>query len=150
MEEVDAGIEAKMVVNPECPVTGHSDEVTRVAFSHDGTQVVSGSIDNSVRFFGVASGRQVRQHVGSEFALVEGLSCEHKRDHHVITTSGDMLRIYECAEEQQHVEDGAAAAPVACFKAPQGIASVQCVGATICVGCDGGAVCILSASFLAA
>ena len=126
--------------------------MTRVEFSHDGAQVVSvsGSDDNSVRVWDVASGRQVRQLAGDQFALVEGLSCEHKRDRRVITALGRTLRIYECAEEQQHAEDGAVEAPVACFKAPKEIASVQCVGAAICVGCYGGAVCILSAPFLAA
>jgi len=130
-------------------LTGHSRAVTRVAFSHDGAQVVSASRDNTVRFFDVASGRQVRQLASDNFALVEGLSSEHKRDRHVITAHGDMLRIYEIGKEQQHAEDGAVEAPVACVKAPQNITSVRCVGAAICVGCIGGAVCILSAPFLA-
>ena len=130
-------------------MTGHSEPVTRVAFSGDGAQVVSASPDNTVRFFEVASGRQVHQLAGHTFALVEGLSGEHQRDRHVITANGEWLRIYEIGNEEQHAEDGAAPAPVACFKAPQDIDSVQCVGATICVGCFGGAVCILSAPFLA-
>jgi hypothetical protein len=130
--------------------------VTLVAFSHDGAQAVSASNDNTVRVWDVASARQVRQFAGNRFALVEGLSGEHTTDRHIITTSGDTLRVYECVEEQQHAVDSAAAAPVACFKAPQDITSVHCVGAAICVGCDGGAariagaVCILSAPFLAA
>jgi len=47
-----------------------------------------------------------------------------------------------------HPHLGAAGAPVACFKAPQRITSLQCHGAAICVGCIGGAVCILRAPFL--
>ena len=131
-------------------LTGHSGGVTRVAFSHDGAQVFSASRDNTVRFWDFTSGRQVRQLAGDMFALVEELSGEHKRDRHVITASDDTLRIYEVGNEEQHARDGAAAAPVACFKAPQAIRSVQCVGATICVGCNRGALCILSAPFLAA
>ena len=45
------------------------------------------------------------------------------------------------------VEDGAK--PVACFRAPQLIQALHCRGTTICVGCWGGAVCILQAPFLA-
>ena len=130
-------------------LTEHSDAVVRVAFSGDGAQVVSASLDNTVRFFDAASGRQVRQLAGDDFALVEGLSGERKKDRHVITVSGDTLRIYKIGKEQQHAEDGVAAAPVACFKAPQFISSMRCVGAAICVGCEGGAVCILRARFLA-
>ena len=131
-------------------LTGHGDLVFRVAFNHDGAQVLSASDDDTVRWWDVASGRLVRQLAGNDFALVEGLSGEHTKKRHVITALGDTLRIHEIGNEQQHVEDGVAAAPVACFKAPGEIISVQCVGATICVGCYGGAVCILSAPFLAA
>ena len=55
-----------------------------------------------------------------------------------------MLLIYEGDAE------GDAASAVACFKAPQPISSVRCNGSNICVGCRGGAVCILQAPFLAA
>ena len=131
-------------------LTGHSNFVSLVAFSHDGTQVVSGSDDNSVRIFDVASGRQVRQLAGNKFALVEGLPCEHDRDRHVVTACGNTVLIYEVAKEQQHAEFGAAAAPVARFMAPERIFSVRCFGAVICVGCWDGSVCILSAPFLTA
>ena len=120
-----------------------------VAFSHDGAQVVSCNT-RTVCWWDIASARQVRQLAGYGFALVEGLSGEHKRDRHVLTTHGDTLRIYKIGNEQQHAGDGATAAPVACFKAPDEIRSVQCVGGAICVGCAGGVVCILSAPFLAA
>ena len=84
--------------------------------------------------------------------LPEGLSAEHKGDHHVITISGDTLLIYEIGNEEQHAEGGVAAAPaapVACFKAPKFITSVQCHGAAISMGCRS-SVYILLAPFLAA
>jgi WD40 repeat protein len=133
-----------------CTLTGHSVAVTRVAFSSDGAQVISVSSNDTVRFFDVASGRLVRQLAAHSFAFVEGLSAAHKKDRHVITALDETLRIYEIGKEEQHAEDGAATAPVACFKAPQLIRSVRCFGATIFVGCFDGAVCVLSAPFLAA
>ena len=135
--------------DPECPVVGHAGGVHQVEFSDDGAQVVSGSIDDlTIRVWDVASGTQILQLPGDVFALVEGLSGEHTRIRHVLTALDNTLRIYECAKEQQHGADGAAAALVACFKAPQPIFFVRCHGATICVGCDRGAVCILSVPFL--
>ena len=101
-----------------------------------------------VRFWDVASGRQVRQLAGLSFAFVRGLDGKRTGGRHVLTTHGDTLLIYEGVKGQQ--EDGAAAGPVACFKAPQPIFSLQCHGAAICVGCEDGTVCLLSAPFLAA
>jgi hypothetical protein len=113
-----------------------------------------------VRFWDVASGQQVRQVSGSKFAFVEGDDASnHQAGRHILTWINDMLLIYEGDAE------GDAASAVACFKAPQPIKSVRCNGSnifvhadsgplvracTICVGCSGGAVCILQAPFLAA
>jgi WD40 repeat protein len=135
---------------------GHTRGVTRVEFSGDGAQVVSGggdigSVCDTVRVWDVAScTTQVRELAGNQFSLVEGASEEHKKDRYVLTADGNMLRIYKVAKGQQHVEDGATTAPVAWFKAPQSINAVRCHGAAICVGCDGGAVCVLSAPFFIA
>ena len=140
----DGGID----LNPLCPVKGHSNTVTRVRFSDDGAQVISASCnERKVCVWDVASGRRVRLLEGDTFVLVEGLSDEHKRGRHVLTANGDTLLIFESAKG--HDEDGAAAASVACFKAPDNIASFRCHGSVICVGCEDGAVMILSAPFLA-
>ena len=137
----------KIVVNPECPLAGHSGSILRAQFSDDGAQVISGGRDLTVRFFEVASGRQVRQIAGKQCPLT-GPSCAtysdlHTGNRHVVTVDGHTLVIYEVGKEQQYPGDG-----VACFKAPQAITSVEWYGAAICVGCMGGAVCILSAPFL--
>ena len=124
--------------------------VTRVEFTDDGAQVISCSDDDTVCVWDIASGRRVRKLAGNMFAFVEGPPQEHKRGRHVLTASDDMLLIYEVEKAQPHPGGGEGAAPVACFKAPQRIASVQCRGTAICVVCKGGAVCGLSALFLAA
>ena len=86
-----------------------------------------------MHFWDVASGQQVRQVSGSEFAFVEGNDAsKHQAGRHILTASNDMLLICEGDAE-----------------GPQPISSVRCNGSNICVGCRGGAVCILQAPFLA-
>jgi hypothetical protein len=93
----------------------------------------------------VASGQQVRQVSGSEFAFVEGNGArKHQAGRHILALVDHMLLIYEGDAERD------AASVVACFKAPQPILSVRCNGSNICVGCEGGAVLFLQAPFLAA
>ena len=104
---------------------------------------------SQVRFWDVASGKEVRQVAGSEFAFVEGPAAKHKTNQHLLTARGDMLLITELLPHEGPQKD-AAAMPVACFKAPQPITSVRCHGAAIFAGCSGGAVCLLQAPFLAA
>jgi len=81
---------------------------------------------------------------------------------HLLTAEGDMLLITNLniagpggntepvaagnADDAAFSPDGK---PVASFKAPLPILSLQRHGATICVECEGGAVCILLAPFLA-
>jgi len=145
-----------VIVNPSCPLPGHSASVSRVAFSDDGAQVFSSSHDDTVRFWDIEggivlghTGTEVRQLKGGDFAFVEGPSDGHKRDRYVLTSYGNTLLIYEGgAKDEQHAKDGAAEIPVACFMAPQRINSFHCHGATICVGCSGGEVCVLRAPFL--
>ena len=42
-------------VNPQCPVTGHSGMVTSVAWNNDGTKLVSGCYDETVKIWSVGS-----------------------------------------------------------------------------------------------
>jgi len=97
-----------------------------------------------VRFWDAASGQQVRQVLGDGFAVVDGDAAQHQTGRHILTASDGMLLIYEGGAE------GGGASAVACFKAPEKITSVRCYGGSICVGCGGGAVCVLQAPFLAA
>jgi len=43
-------------------LTGHTGDVRSVAFSPDGTRVVSGSYDNLVKIWNVETGVEVRSH----------------------------------------------------------------------------------------
>ena len=109
-----------------------------------------------VRFWDTASFEEVRrlrrkmgtgkirqQPTVSEFAFVA------KTNQHLLKARGDTLLITELPPIGALVAPDLACPPVACFKAPGDITSVRCHGATICVGCQGGAVCILQAPFLA-
>ena len=106
-----------------------------------------------VRFWDTASGEAVRQIASSDFAFVGGDAganrTEQQTRFHYLKAKGDTLLITEqsCSPRGPHVEDGPT--PMAYFRAPQAIASMHCRGTTICVGCWGGAVCILQAPFLA-
>lgn len=112
-----------------------------------------------VCFWDIASGKEVRRVAASEFAFGAGAEMsEHRTNHHLLKAFGDSLLITELPPHDGAggFEDGAVgvwgiedAEPVASFTAPERITSVQCHGATICVGCEGGAVCILQAPFLA-
>lgn len=99
-----------------------------------------------MRFWDIASNTEVRQVAEPEFAFVDGeMMGDLRTNHHLITTppppDNDTLLITDLRLPNS-------AAPVACFTAPHPIWSVLCHGATICVGCEGGVVCILRAPFL--
>ena len=53
-----------VVVNPECTVTGHSEEVHSVTFSPDGTRIVSLSRDMRVKMWDAKTGAEVISFVG--------------------------------------------------------------------------------------
>ena len=51
-------------VNPMCLVTGHSGQLTLVAYSLDGKYIVSGSEDSSLKIWDSATGAEVGTFVG--------------------------------------------------------------------------------------
>ena len=56
-------------------LTGHSDSVESVAFSRDGTRVVSGSADWQVKIWDVETGTEVSSVVGVRFGEAMGALC---------------------------------------------------------------------------
>ena len=67
----------RIVVDPECPVSGHDDYVLSVCFSPDGKQIASGSKDNTMRIWDAATGAPVgsplRGHRYDPFPCIECL-----------------------------------------------------------------------------
>jgi len=107
-----------------------------------------------VRFWNIASGKEVRHVAGPEyrFAVAFQKRTRLQTNHHLLKATGDTLRISELSLHGGGADTSVApegVAPVGSFRAPQGIESMDCRGTTICVGCCGGAVCILQAPFLA-
>ena len=49
----------KIILNPQCPLTGHSGWVNSVAYSPDGKHIVSGSADNTVKIWDSSTGKEV-------------------------------------------------------------------------------------------
>jgi len=55
-----AKLQQSVVVDPECPVSGHSHEVGAVSFCPDGKRIVSRSKDHRVKIFDAKTGAEVR------------------------------------------------------------------------------------------
>ncbi|MFN8376668.1 MAG: protein kinase [Anaerolineae bacterium] len=56
------------------PLTGHSERINALAFSADGTLLASGSGDNSVRIWDVATGQQVGEALSGHSESVSGVA----------------------------------------------------------------------------
>ena len=54
---------ACLVHEQKCTLTGHSREVTSVAYSPDGIRIISGSADNTVKVWDAATGKEVSRRV---------------------------------------------------------------------------------------
>ena len=122
----------------------------QVEFAHDGTTIVSGGEDGT-RYWDVQSGEAgeeaKRVLEGSSFTFSKGSSREQKVGKFLITAEGDILRIFK---SEGGVTDKADKdrAPVAFFRAPAPICTVDTSGAHIAVGCQNGEVLRLRAAVL--
>jgi hypothetical protein len=123
-----------------------SGAVTQLEFAHDGaTLVLSGG--GTTRYWDAQSGEAKSILEGSVFAFSKGSSGEQKVGKFLITTEGDILRIFK---SEGGVTDKADkdTAPVAFFRAPAPIVTVDTSGAHITVGCQNGEVLQLRAMVL--
>jgi hypothetical protein len=120
-----------------------------VEFAHDGATLVSGGEDGT-RSWDVKSGEAKSDVEGTTFAFSKGSSREQKVGKFLITAKGgggDILRIFR---SEGGVTDKADkdTVPVAFFRAPARIVTVDTSGAHIAVGCQNGEVLRLRAALL--
>jgi hypothetical protein len=120
--------------------------VFQVEFAHDGATLVSGGEDGT-RYWDVQSGEAKSVLEGSKFAFSKGSSREQKVGKFLITAEGDILRIFRSEGGVTHKADKEMA-PVAFFRAPAPIESVDTSGMHIAVGCQNGEVLRLRAAVL--
>jgi WD40 repeat protein len=123
--------------------------VYQVEFTHDGATLVSGGSDGT-RFWDVQSGEAKSVVEGSKFAFSKASSGEQKVGKFLITAEGDILRIFKRPKSEGGVKDKADkdTVPVAFFRAPAPIQTVDTSGAHIAVGCQNGEVLQLRAAVL--
>jgi hypothetical protein len=123
--------------------------VTQVEFAHDGATLVSGGTDGT-RYWDVQSGEAKSVVEGSKFAFSKASSREQKVGKFLITAEGDILRIFAIFKSDDGVTGKADkdTVPVAFFRAPAPIQTVDTSGAHIAVGCQNGEVLQLRAAVL--
>ena len=123
-----------------------SGAVTQVEFAPDGETLFSGSTDGTTRCWDVHSGKAkedaARVLAGGKFAFAKGSSREQKVGEFLVTAEGDMLRIFKSAVKDKD------SAPVAFFRAPGTISTIDTSGAHIAAGCENGEVLALRAAVL--
>ncbi len=122
--------------------------MTQVEFAHDGATLVSGGTDGT-RYWDVQRREAKSVLEGSMFAFSKASSREQKVGKFLITAEGDILRIFR---SQGGVTDKADknkdTVPVAFFRAPAPIVTVDTSGANIAVGCQNGEVLQLRSAVL--
>ncbi len=116
--------------------------MTQVEFAHEGATLVSGGRDGT-RYWDVQSGEAKSVVEGSNFAFSKGSSGEQKVGKFLITAEDDILRIFAIFRSE-----GGVTVPVAFFRAPAPIGTVDTCGAHIAVGCQNGEVVQLRAAVL--
>jgi len=125
--------------------------VTQVEFSDAGT-LVSASVDGTTRLWDVATGAQKEEMTGEHFTFSQDASDKQMAGKYLVTKKGDLVLVHLTdtagASEDEKVEQNKK--PVAFFRAPAPIQTLQCAGDKIAVGCQNGEVLHLRAAFLVA
>ena len=111
----------------------------QVEFAHDGATLVSGGRDGTTRYWDVQSGEAKSVVEGSMFVFSKRSSREKKVGKFLITAEGDILRIFKSEGGFKDKADKDTE-PVAFFRAPAPISTVDTSGEHIVVGCQNGEV----------
>ena len=121
--------------------------MNQVEFAQNGATLVSGG-GGTTRYCDVQSGEANSVSEGSMFAFSKGnFRREQKVGNFLITTEGDILRIFK-SEGGVKDEADTDTEPVAFFRAPAPISTVDTSGQHIAVGCQDGEVLQLLAAVL--
>ena len=115
--------------------------MTQVEFVHDGVTLVSGGTDGT-RYWDVQSGEVTSVLEASMFAFSKVSSREEKVGKFLITAEGDILLIFKSeggVKDKTDKDTG----PVAFFRAPSPIVTVDTSVSDIAVGCQNGEVLLI-------
>ena len=125
--------------------------MVEVKFS-DADTVVSASDDGTTRFWDVATGSQKKEMPGEQFTFSEGPSDEQMAGKYVVTKQGGLMLVHltDTAIFSANEKAEQSKKPVAFFRAPAPIETLQCAGDKIAVGCTNGEVLHLRVAFLVA
>ena len=113
----------------------------------DQNTLVSADDSGKTKVWNIATGEEKTEALGgSKFALSKGKGDRKQQaGRFVCTSEGDLLLIHLLADVKAA---NAARAPVAFFRAPSPIQALDCQGAEIALGCEGGAVLLMRAAVL--
>ena len=126
--------------------------VTSVEFANDNT-LVSADSSGKTKVWNIATGEEKTEALaGSKFALSKQ-GRKQQVGRFLCTAEGDLLLIHLLADVEEGGDKATKAAkttraPVAFFRAPSPIQALDCQGAEIALGCEGGAVLLLRAAVL--
>ena len=133
------------------PLYLSSAAVTSVEFADDNT-LVSADRGGKTKVWDIATGQEKTDALGgSKFTLSKGKgNRKHQAGRFVCASQGDLLLIHLLADVEEGGDKAAKAAraPVAFFRVPAPILSLDCQGAEIALGCQSGAVLLLRAAVL--
>ncbi len=124
--------------------------VRSVEFVDDHT-LVSADGGGKTKVWNIATGGEKTEALaGSKFALSKGKGDRKQQvGRFLCAAKGDLLLVHLLeAEDDEDDEKGGARRPVAFFRAPAPILSLDCQGAEIALGCESGAVLLLRAAVL--